>query len=101
MKKYKNILLSGLLFAFAFFTFHDYVLELIDADTQYELCYLKYDKGALDAASTVHANMHAMLDVVVSEPLLATLFISNSEPQFLQKNFSSFTAIVPQRPPLS
>jgi hypothetical protein len=101
MKKYKTIILSALLFAFTFFTFHDYVIEYIDKDTQYELCYSKYDKSALDIASTVHATMHAMLDVVVSQPKVSIISISNTKPLRLEKNFLSYTTIVPQRPPLS
>lgn len=101
MKKYKTFILSALLFAFALFTFHDYVLEYIDADTQYELCYLKYDKSTLDVASKLHAGMHAMLDVIVSEPLIATILKPDSKPIFLHTSYLSYTGIVPQRPPLS
>jgi hypothetical protein len=101
MKKYKTIILSALLFAFTFFTFHDYVIEYIDKDTQYELCYSKYNKSALDIATAVHATMHAMLDVVVSQPLVTLPSIPNSRPLVVQNNFLSCTNLVPQRPPLS
>lgn len=101
MKKYKTMILSALLFAFTLFTFHDYVLESIDKDTQYELCYLKYDKNALDVASKVHNSMHAMLDAVVLQPLISIISIPNSKPMRLQKSFLSCISIVPQRPPLS
>lgn len=101
MKKYKTVILSALLFAFTFFTLHDYVLEYIDKDTQSELCYSKYDKSALDVASKVHATMHAMLDVVVPQALVAAISVSNSKPILLQKSFLSHNGAVPQRPPLS
>lgn len=101
MKKYKSIILSALLFAFTFFALHDYVLEYIDEDTQYELCYLKYDKSALDAASEVHATMHAMLDVVVSHSFFAAISVPNPKPILLQTSFLSYPGVVPQRPPLS
>jgi hypothetical protein len=101
MKKYKTLLLSALLFAFTFFALHDYVIECIDKDTQYELCYSKYDKSALDSASMVHATMHAMLDVVVDQAFLLTISTPNEQPLRLEKNFLSCTGIVPQRPPLS
>lgn len=101
MKKYKTLILSALLFAFTFFTFHDYVLETIDKDTQYELCYFEYDKSALDLVSKVHDSMHTALDVPLQPAPSITLCVANSKPLLLKTTFISHIGIVPQRPPLA
>jgi len=100
-KKTQTFIFSLLLFAFTFFTFHDYVLEFIDADTQHELCYLENDKSALDTASKVHASMQAIFDVTIAISLVQLLYVLNTKPLYFEKKFSSLVSFVLQKPPLS
>ncbi|DAB30416.1 MAG TPA: hypothetical protein CFH84_04245 [Sulfurimonas sp. UBA12504] len=100
MKKYKKLILSVLLFAFAFFTVHDYVLESIDTDTQYELYYLQNDKASLDMASKVHDTLHTAFEIPLQSAPSITLSVANSKPLLLKTTFLSHIGIVPQRPPL-
>ena len=101
MKNYKNVTLSILLFVFSLLAFHDYLLEYLDKDTQYELCYLENDKNSLDDISKIHDVMHTICDVVVDPNHPITLTIANAKPLLLQENFTSFIGVVPQKPPLA
>ncbi|MDD2904869.1 MAG: hypothetical protein WBK95_02325 [Sulfurimonas sp.] len=100
MKKYRTLIISALLFAFTFFTFHDYVLESIDNDTQYELCYLENDKTSLDTASKVHDTLHTALEIPLQTLPSIMLSVATSKPLLLKTRFLSHISIVPQRPPL-
>lgn len=63
MKTLRTVLLSVLMFAFGFFVVHDYVIADVDADTQYELCYVQGDAGALDLPSQIHEHIHVLLSI--------------------------------------
>ncbi len=94
-------MLSVLLFVFTFFIFHDYVMEDVDADTQYELYYAQCDKIVLDLPSQIHAQIHILLDVPNIELSLSTAILPSSIPFYIQPILDSNTLSVLQRPPLA
>ena len=75
MKKFKNIVLLGLLFAFTFVVVHDYVIEFFDEGSECELSYLtcdispSIDKGSLDLASQIHDNIHTLLGIYTMQQI--------------------------------
>ena len=100
MKKVRTSLLSVLLFAFTFFVFHDYVIVDVDADTQYELCYMEYDKTVMDLPSQIHDHIHVLLAAPdIEADSLFSMFPESSTFESLAA-LNSNTLSVPQRPPL-
>jgi hypothetical protein len=100
MKRIRSSVLSVLLFAFSFFIIHDYVMVDVDADTQYELCYIQYDNAVLDLPSQIHDHIHISMTVPDLEVSLAPAFLTSSKPLYRQVFLNSNTLSTPQRPPL-
>jgi len=100
MKKARLSLLSVLLFAFSFFVVHDYVMVDVDADTQYELCYMQYDSAVLDLPSQIHDHIHISMTVPDLEVSLVPAFLASPKPLYHQEFLNSNTLSTPQRPPL-
>ena len=101
MKSMRSSILSVLLFAFAFFIVHDYIIVDVDADTQYEFLYVQHDKTALDIPSQIHEHIHILLAMAEpqSTPLVHPLI--SIQTYDLQNRLSSYISPVPNRPPLS
>jgi len=100
MKKIRLSVLSVLLFAFSFFVVHDYVMVDVDADTQYELCYMQYDNAVLDLPSQIHDHIHISMAVQHVEASLSPVSLTSSKPFYDQVFLNSNTLSTPQRPPL-
>jgi len=101
MKTARFTMLSVLLFAFTFFVFHDYVMVDVDADTQYELCYMEYDKTVMDLPSQIHDHIHVLLAAPdIEADSLFSMFPESSTFESLAA-LNSNTLSVPQRPPLA
>jgi len=101
MKKIRIPLLSVLLFAFAFFVVHDYVIVHVDNDTQYELCYAQGDTAVMDLPSQIHHDIHILSALPDAEFTLLNTVPSNTQPLSEQTSPYTVTTTVPQRPPLS
>ena len=101
MKSMKSSILSVLLFAFAFFIVHDYIIVDVDADTQYEFLYVQYDKSTLDVPSQIHEHIHILLATVQPSSAALTYPLISVELYDFQNHLKSYITSVPQRPPLS
>ena len=101
MKSFKNKILSVLLFTFALFIVHDYVMLDINADSKYELFSMEKDGSSLDLKSNIHDAFHTILDLNREEKLTIQLNISDTKPSILVVGLTSHINRVPQRPPLS
>ncbi len=101
MKKIKTYILSVLLFTFAFFTVHDYIIVAFDADTQYELCYAQTDNTVVDISSQIHQDIHTLMSMLESQT--ASLNGVDNALCFFEHYTQPYSTInpVPQRPPLS
>ncbi len=101
MKSVTNTTLSVLLFAFTFFIVHDFVIVNVDADTQYELCYVQDNKSALDIPSQIHEHIHILLATTQPKPLELVYPLISIQTYDLQNRLHSYISPVPNRPPLS
>jgi len=101
MKSVKSSILSVLLFAFTFFILHDYVIVSVDADTQYELCYIQNNKSALDIPSQIHEHIHILLATPQPKPLELIYPLISIQTYDMQNRLISYISPVPNRPPLS
>jgi len=101
MKKIKKIVLSVLLFTFAFILVHDYVMVDEQMNGGYEISHFQCEDTAIDLTLHLHDSIHSLL----FEPILKSHSLAIKPPyqkQFeLQEIFISFIGSVPQRPPLS
>ena len=101
MKKIKKIVLSFLLFTFAFILVHDYAMIDIQSDSSYELTHLECEDSAVELTLHLHDTIHSLL----LDPLVEIVSISLLSPYQKQLEsrdfFTSYTDSVPQRPPLS
>ena len=101
MKKIRTSLLSVLLFAFSFFVIHDYVITEIDADTQYELCYVDVDKTVIDLPSQIHDHIHILsASPEITQQMLHTFKVSTVPLVSLSTLYATIHP-TPHRPPLS
>lgn len=100
MKSIKNKILSVLLFTFAFFVMHDYIVGDIYADVEYEFCYMEHDESSLDLESHIHNAIHTMLALNNEEELIVDLKLPDTKPSVLILGLTSHIHLVPQRPPL-
>lgn len=104
MKRFSNKIRLFLLFTFAFFVMHDYVILGVDADTQNELCYNKQGvsfENSLDFASQIHEQIHVLLNAPLAETITVSLEFAEIHPFAIQACFTSHIHFVLQRPPLS
>ena len=101
MKKTKKIVLSVLLFTFAFILVHDYMMVDKQMSGAYETSHFQCEDTALDLTLHLHDSIHSLL----FEPTVKSSSLAIKPPyqkQFgLQDIFISFISLVPQRPPLS
>jgi hypothetical protein len=100
MKKIRLSVLSLLLFTFSFFAIHDYVMDNVDADTRYELCYMQCDYAVVDLPSQIHDHIHISMAVPDIEASLFPSFLSSARPLYLPALFDSNILSTLQRPPL-
>lgn len=106
MKKFKNTVLLGLLFAFTFFVVHDYVIEYFDGDTQCELSYLTYDispsldKSSLDLASQIHDSIHTLLGIYTMQQIPIVFIPPKINPHATEIASILSIDFVLERPPL-
>ena len=106
MKKFKNTLLSVLLFSFAFLAVHDYMMA--------EVCISSYQEQALNkvsalseptsksltAVSYLHDSIHTMIFTDTYGMLSASL-IADNKPSYVKLGFATNNNFVLERPPLS
>jgi hypothetical protein len=101
MKSIKNKILSVLLFTFAFFTMHDYVVVDHHVNSKYELCHLEHDDSTADAQAHLHEAIHTILAINFEDELIFHLKLSDAKPSGFISRLTSHINLVPQRPPLS
>ncbi|WP_297441298.1 hypothetical protein [Sulfurimonas sp.] len=102
MRKYKKYLLIILLFTFTFFTFHDYVIEEFDTDTQYELCFSQNKNIAIDTQTQIHQYIHnIILDVLTPDTKIYTQSITAFEPSYTSQFMHERIEPVLYTPPIS
>lgn len=106
MKKFKNALLSVLLFSFTFLVVHDYMMADLGVST-YEVESLaqksivsKAASDTLGAISHLHDTVHVMIATDVETAPTASLTLNNN-PSYTLHRFSSNNNFVLERPPLS
>ena len=101
MNKLKKLVLSVLLFTFAFISIHDYVMVDKQFGIKYEVSYFECEDTAIDLTSHLHDSLHTLLFTPLKGKPPITL-VSSYQKQFQVKNlFISHIGSVPQRPPLS
>ena len=104
MNKFKNKILSVLLFAFTFFVIHDYVIAY-SANATYDKVEVSQKQIPAATLNTdisideLHEDIHAMLDTPIKHVEVLTIALLNTKP--LRKQFSSITyiGINPNKPP--
>ncbi|MBU1658683.1 hypothetical protein KKG72_06475 [bacterium] len=107
MKSFKNIILSVLLFTFAFFIMHDYVIVKADTQIVCELAGSEANTSApsencgFNVASQVHECIHVLLATHLNEPLPLIAILPEINQFDTQIGLISHINLVPQRPPLS
>lgn len=101
MKSIKNKILSVLLFTFAFFVMHDYVVVETYTDTNYELSYIELDESSVDLQSHIHEAIHTMLALNEEQKLFTQQKLPDTKPSVSVGSLISHIHQVPQRPPLS
>lgn len=101
MKKIKKLVLSVLLFTFAFISVHDYVMIDVQSETAYSVAHIESEDASEDATLHIHESIHTLLLDPIAKtppPTLVCLYQELFEPQDF---FISQTLSVLQRPPLS
>ena len=101
MKSIKNKILSVLLFTFAFFVMHDYIVKGANTNVDYKLCYMEYDENSIDLKLHVHETIHTILALNCEEESAIQHKLSDTKPSILVVGLTSHINLVPQRPPLS
>ena len=106
MKKFKNTLLSVLLFSFSFLVIHDYMMADLGISSYQEQSLDKgcvsadTTKSTLDTVSHLHDSIHTMI-MMDSEASLETSLAPHSKPSYIQLGFATNNNFVLERPPLS
>jgi len=100
MKTLSKTVLPLLLFVFGLFVVHDYVIDMTDADTQYELCYAQYGDVNLDPPSQLHAHIHILLDVPIPQHRPLSVALVEERPESVLAEPHTRTQPVQLRPPL-
>ena len=99
MKMIKNKALTLLLFTFAFFMVHDYVVQDLHLDTKCELSNKVCDKA--EVQTKIHDAIDNIFNFNLEQNLLVETKVLSTQPSSSILNLSSNTNPVPQRPPLS
>lgn len=97
MKKFKNKILSVLLFAFSILVVHDYVVA--DANTKYEISFKMLEKVAVDSTSKIHTQIHLTMDVPRAETNILQVKCNNERIFNTLASLTSYINSVLQRPP--
>lgn len=101
MNKFKKLVLSVLLFTFAFISVHDFVMIDKQVDAKYETSHFECEDTAIDLTSHLHDSLHTLLFTPLKNKTPIAL-ASIYQKQLQVKNlFISHIGSVPQRPPLS
>lgn len=101
MKKIRKIVLSVLLFTFAFISIHDYAMIDIQSNTAYELVHVDCEESAVELTSHIHDNIHSLLLDSIQKPVTTTLLPPYQKQTQARDLFISYINSVPVRPPLS
>ncbi len=102
MKAIKNKILSVLLFSFAFLIMHDHLVVNIYEDVKCELSSKEHSIiSSLDIKSNIHDAIHTSLDLNREEELVIQLTLLENIPSTPIIALTSYTHLVPQRPPLT
>lgn len=99
MEMIKNKILALLLFTFAFFVMHDYIIEDLHHGIKYELSYETCDK--IDIQNKVHSTIHNIFNFNLEEILFVEEKLLDTPPSSIILTLSSTTNPVLQKPPLS
>lgn len=102
MKSIKNKILSVLLFTFAFFVMHDYIVVADHhAEFKSEIYHIEYNDNSADAQAHIHEAIHTILAFNCEAELTMQEKLSDIKPSNLLLTLISHVNLVPQRPPLS
>ena len=106
MKKFKNTLLSVLLFSFSFLVIHDYMMADLGISSYQEQSLDKVcvstdtPKSTLDAVYHLHDSVHTMITMDSDNAIVTSLF-PYTKPSYIQLGFATNNNFVLERPPLS
>ena len=106
MKKFKNTLLSVLLFSFSFLVIHDYMMADLGISSYQEQSLDKVcvstdtTKSTLDAVYHLHDSVHTMITMESDKVIIVSLF-EYTKPSYTQLGFATNNNFVLERPPLS
>ncbi|MEN8302662.1 MAG: hypothetical protein ABFQ64_01155 [Campylobacterota bacterium] len=103
MKKFKNTLLSVLLFSFAFLVVHDYVMSDLGISAYQEHSLDKTcvsAKSSLDTVYHLHDSVHTMITVSIDDTLVTSV-TPYTKPSYIEHSFATDNSYVLERPPLS
>ncbi|NOR58919.1 MAG: hypothetical protein GQ474_10400 [Sulfurimonas sp.] len=101
MKSIKNKILSVLLFTFAFFVMHDYVVVDHHTELKYEVYHMEHDETSVDLASHIHEAIHTILAFNCEAELSVQEKLLDAKPSVSPFSLISHVHLVPQRPPLT
>lgn len=101
MKKMKRLVLSVLLFTFAFISLHDYVMIDVQSETAYSVAHIESEDASEDLTLHIHESIHTLLLDPTAKTQLPTIISLYQELFEPQDFFISQTGAVLQRPPLS
>jgi len=101
MKSIKNKILSVLLFTFAFFVMHDYVV-VVDYHSYFksEVYEIEHNDTFADVQTHIHEAIHTILAFNFESKLLVQEKLIDAKPSVSTFSIISHVNLVPQRPPL-
>nr|WP_321267872.1 hypothetical protein [uncultured Sulfurimonas sp.] len=100
MNSIKNKILSVLLFTFAFFVVHDYVVVNDYSQVKYEVNHAEYEK-CVDKKIHIHDSIHSIFSFNLQDKYLILTKLLDAKPTNKLFSLSSYVNLVPQRPPLA
>jgi Ni2+-binding GTPase involved in maturation of urease and hydrogenase len=99
--KFKSLILTLLLSAFAFVIIHDFVVQHYDADVQIETSYVHTHNKMMCDASVLHEHIHSMMFYAIDSELYVVESV-NFSPTFLEDSqHTNTTSKALYRPPIS
>jgi hypothetical protein len=101
MKSMKNKILSVLIFTFAFFVMHDYVItnpysEVINHES---IC-MELQNSIEDKQAHIHDSIHSIFSINIEDKYTISEKLSDAKPTNKLFSLISCVTLVPQRPPL-
>ncbi|PHQ66104.1 MAG: hypothetical protein COB99_00305 [Sulfurimonas sp.] len=102
MKSIKHKILSVLLFTFAFFVMHDYIV-VVDhhADFKSKVYHMENDNTFVAVQAHIHEAIHTILAFNCETELSIETKLLDVKPSVLPFSLISHVNLVPQRPPLT